>query len=64
MIDVYLISLQVAPKIFGGDIKTHFLVFFPQSDLESYTTDLTTVAKEMKGKVCINYVVDSSCKLH
>ncbi len=51
MIGVHLNLLQVAPKIFGGDIKTHLLVFFPTSDFESFSADLKTVAKEMKGKV-------------
>jgi len=42
-----------APKIFGGPIKSHVLLFSPKSDpkTESYLTALKTVAKANQGKL-------------
>ena len=44
---------QTAPKIFGGDIKSHLLSFFP-SDGDKYEEIVATlkkVAAQFKGKV-------------
>ena len=55
--------IQTAPKIFGGDMKTHLLAFYSSKDesAEKYTTDLKAAAKEFKGdvslrrKLCVNH---------
>lgn len=48
-------DLQTAPKIFGGDVRTHLLAFFSSEDenAEKYTADLKSVAKEYKGDVSL-----------
>ena len=45
-------QLQTASKIFGGQMKTHFLAFFPGDD-EKILGDLRDVAKDFKGQVCV-----------
>ena len=42
--------MQTAPKIFGGEIKTHLLSFF-EGDNEEYLNGLREVAKDFRGKV-------------
>jgi hypothetical protein len=49
------VDSQTAPKIFGGSIKTHLLVF---TDSEDDVAGLTDVAKEIKGKL-LTVSVDS-----
>lgn len=46
---------QTAPKIFGGDIRTHLLAFYSSEDekAEEYTESLKKVAKEFKGQVSV-----------
>ncbi len=47
-------SDQTAPKIFGGNVKSHLLAFFPGDDEETSTAtlgELKEVAQEFKGKV-------------
>ena len=55
-----------ANKIFGGDIKLHFLVFFSASNDEiapGINEAAITAAKDFKGKVCdfAYLVVMSKC---
>ena len=47
-----LFHLQTAPKIFGGNVKSHLLCFFPSSSehKDEFLTNLRTVAKDFKGK--------------
>lgn len=49
---------QTAPKIFGGDIRTHLLAFYSSEDesAEKFTTDLKAVAKEFKGNVSLTQI--------
>lgn len=42
--------LQTAPKIFGGELKTHLLSFF-SGDNEEFLANLREVAADFKGKV-------------
>jgi hypothetical protein len=44
---------QTAPKIFGGELRTHLLAFYSSEDekAEDYTAGLKKVAKEFKGQV-------------
>ena len=46
-------SQEMAPKIFGGPVKTHLLVMVDSEEayFEGITSDLTKVASENKGKV-------------
>lgn len=49
-------SDQTAPKIFGGNVKTHLLAFFPGAEEESSAAtlaELKEVAQEFKGKVSV-----------
>ena len=48
-----LSHLQTAPKIFGGNLKTHLLAFFSgeAGNYETIMTNLRDVATEFKGKV-------------
>ena len=45
--------MQTAPKIFGGEIKTHLLAFFSGEDdtAEESLAGLKEVASDFKGKV-------------
>lgn len=45
---------QTAPKIFGGEIKTHILLFLPKSvsDYEGKLSNFKKAAESFKGKVC------------
>ena len=49
------LSFQTAPKIFGGEIRTHLLAFYSGEDenAEKYTEGLKKVAKEFKGQVSV-----------
>jgi len=51
-------SDQTAPKIFGGDIRTHLLSFYSSEDDKAaeYTEGLKTVAKEFKGKILFVHI--------
>ncbi|XP_077829460.1 protein disulfide-isomerase isoform X2 [Macaca mulatta] len=44
---------QTAPKIFGGEIKTHILLFLPKSvsDYDGKLSSFRTAAESFKGKV-------------
>lgn len=44
---------QTAPKIFGGEIKTHILLFLPKSvsDYDSKLSSFKSAAQSFKGKV-------------
>lgn len=44
---------QTAPKIFGGEIKTHILLFLPKSvdDYQEKLDNFKTAAGNFKGKV-------------
>lgn len=46
---------QTAPKIFGGEIRTHLLAFYSSEDENAgkYSDDLKKVAKEFKGQVSV-----------
>ena len=46
-------TLQTAPKIFGGSIRSHLLAFFSSEaeDAETTTEQLRTTAKQFKGQV-------------
>jgi len=51
-------SDEAAPKIFGGDIKSHLLMFISKDD-ETFQSTLDTfkaTAKEFKGKVLFVYI--------
>lgn len=51
-------SDEAAPKIFGGDIKSHLLMFISKDD-ENFKTTLdtfTSVAKGFKGQVLFVYI--------
>lgn len=45
--------MQTAPKIFGGDIKTHILLFLPESapDRDGKLSGFKKAAESFKGKV-------------
>lgn len=44
---------QTAPKIFGGEIKTHILLFLPKSvsDYDGKLSNFKKAAESFKGKV-------------
>lgn len=48
-----LFLFQTAPKIFGGEIKTHILLFLPKSveEYEGKLDNFKTAAEGFKGKV-------------
>lgn len=48
-----LLVPQTAPKIFGGEIKTHILLFLPKSvsDYEGKLSNFKKAAEGFKGKV-------------
>ena len=48
----FYFPLQTAPKIFGGEVKSHLLCFFA-GDNEEYLTALREVAKDFKGRVSL-----------
>lgn len=47
---------QTAPKIFGGDIKSHILLFVPKAskDFQEKLDHFKKAAEGFKGKVCKN----------
>jgi len=51
-------SDEAAPKIFGGDIKSHLLLFISKKSeaFEATKTTYTAVAKGFKGKVLFVYI--------
>lgn len=50
---VYFCFLQTAPKIFGGDIKSHILMFLPKaaSDFQDKMDQFKKASEGFKGKV-------------
>lgn len=48
-----LVVLQTAPKIFGGDIKSHILMFVPKTakDFQDKMDQFKKAAEGFKGKV-------------
>lgn len=51
-------SDQTAPRIFGGDIKSHILLFLRKSaeDFKTLLDGFTEAAKDFKGKVLFVFV--------
>lgn len=51
-------SDETAPKIFGGNVKSHLLCFFPSSSeqKDEFLTNLRTVAKDFKGKILVVHI--------
>uniref|UniRef100_A0A2I3HZ60 Protein disulfide-isomerase n=1 Tax=Nomascus leucogenys TaxID=61853 RepID=A0A2I3HZ60_NOMLE len=49
---------QTAPKIFGGEIKTHILLFLPKSvsDYDSKLSNFKTAAESFKGKILFIFI--------
>ncbi|XP_039082381.1 protein disulfide-isomerase [Hyaena hyaena] len=49
---------QTAPKIFGGEIKTHILLFLPKSvsDYESKLGNFKAAAERFKGKILFIFI--------
>uniref|UniRef100_A0A8C7BFP7 protein disulfide-isomerase n=1 Tax=Neovison vison TaxID=452646 RepID=A0A8C7BFP7_NEOVI len=49
---------QTAPKIFGGEIKTHILLFLPKSvpDYDSKLSNFKTAAERFKGKILFIFI--------
>lgn len=49
---------ESAPKIFGGDIKVHLLMFIKRSasDFDETLKQFSEVAKEFKGKMLFVYI--------
>lgn len=49
---------QTAPKIFGGEIKTHILLFLPKSvsDYEGKLDNFKTAAGNFKGKILFIFI--------
>uniref|UniRef100_A0ABI7YPT4 protein disulfide-isomerase n=1 Tax=Felis catus TaxID=9685 RepID=A0ABI7YPT4_FELCA len=49
---------QTAPKIFGGEIKTHILLFLPKSvsDYESKLSNFKKAAEHFKGKILFIFI--------
>ncbi|XP_026907939.1 protein disulfide-isomerase [Acinonyx jubatus] len=49
---------QTAPKIFGGEIKTHILLFLPKSvsDYESKLSNFKKAAERFKGKILFIFI--------
>lgn len=54
--------MQTAPKIFGGDVRTHLLAFYSseEENAEKYMEGLREVAKEFKGQVSCAHAVSTS----
>lgn len=50
---VYFCFLQTAPKIFGGEIKSHILMFLPKaaSDFQDKMDQFKKAAEGFKGRV-------------
>ena len=57
----FFIHVQTAPKIFGGKIMSHLLIFVGKTsdNAEEVLTNVKESAKKFKGKVC-----DLLCKLY
>ena len=51
---------QTAPKIFGGPIKTHLLVFTDADESAEELAGVKEVAKEVKGKLLAVTVASSN----
>ncbi|XP_064439453.1 protein disulfide-isomerase isoform X1 [Mirounga angustirostris] len=49
---------QTAPKIFGGEIKTHILLFLPKSvsDYDSKLSNFKKAAERFKGKILFIFI--------
>ncbi|XP_077184190.1 protein disulfide-isomerase [Paroedura picta] len=49
---------QTAPKIFGGEIKTHILLFLPKSvtDYQGKLDNFKTAAESFKGKILFIFI--------
>uniref|UniRef100_A0A2K6NTF1 protein disulfide-isomerase n=1 Tax=Rhinopithecus roxellana TaxID=61622 RepID=A0A2K6NTF1_RHIRO len=49
---------QTAPKIFGGEIKTHILLFLPKSvsDYDGKLSNFKTAAESFKGKILFIFI--------
>lgn len=49
----YVVFLQTAPKIFGGEIKSHILMFLPKaaSDFQDKMDQFKKAAEGFKGQV-------------
>lgn len=49
---------ETAPKIFGGEIKSHLLLFVKKTadDFESLKSTLGEVAADFKGKILYIYI--------
>jgi hypothetical protein len=55
-----VLLLQTAPKIFGGPIKTHLLVFTDAKGADGELDGVKEVAKEIKGKLLAVTVASSN----
>jgi len=51
--EICLLPLQTAPKIFGGEIKSHILMFVPKTakDFQDKMDQFKKAAEGFKGKV-------------
>lgn len=51
--EILVLLLQTAPKIFGGDIKSHILMFVPKTakDFQDKMDQFKKAAEGFKGKV-------------
>uniref|UniRef100_A0A8C9YT73 protein disulfide-isomerase n=1 Tax=Sander lucioperca TaxID=283035 RepID=A0A8C9YT73_SANLU len=58
MSHVYLIFLQTAPKIFGGEIKSHILMFLPKTakDFQDKMDQFKKAAEGFKGRILFIFI--------
>jgi protein disulfide-isomerase A1 len=49
-------SDQTAPKIFGGDVKTHALFFVKKAEADSLLAEFRNAAKQLKGRAVFVYL--------
>lgn len=51
--EILILPLQTAPKIFGGEIKSHILMFVPKTakDFQDKMDQFKKAAEGFKGKV-------------